>query len=543
MAPKPLSSSSALSSSSSASSSRGMRQHLLPSGCTKLPTELLAKIFLTALFALDDPLPQIASTETLKQAPTVFTQVCRRWRAVALSTPRLWARISVTLLGHARPPKMRHRRLTKTKMSKQKQKDAEKVLMPEDVQFAMFQTWLARSKAAPLSCSVHNMHGSREICMRYLEALCTHSSHWCAINIVGFPLDLFPPLQPDNMQLLEELTINSYSSSAHDIALTRAFARAPRLRRVFVRSADTATWRFPWAQLRELYLVDIDTKDGGPQFDASGYHRILSSCSSNLTSLHLAFSCPTESPTEPLPLTVLAPIHLPNVLELTLNVNEFLPCDPLLRQLQLTSLRTLKLYTSVYPPARALATLRALFAPFADTLRALDISECKLRAGDALALLRLVPALTALNTCWSSCITPEFVRALTLHWDTRGRLEGGQNAMLRELKIVKGLGNGGGRGHASDMEEGEIEYGACLAEMLESRWRVPMAPLEVQTAVTSIEQVREREEMERMEKADKAAERLRCITLRERDLTGMAKTKGAMRRWKEEGLVFNTVMY
>lgn len=62
-----------------------------PTRCS-LPSELLGEIFLRCL-------PQTNYvTPSSDECPLVLTRVCRHWRAVALSTPRLWASLSISLL-------------------------------------------------------------------------------------------------------------------------------------------------------------------------------------------------------------------------------------------------------------------------------------------------------------------------------------------------------------------------------------------------------------------------------------------------------------
>lgn len=59
---------------------------------SSLPPELLGEIFLRCL-------PQTNYvTPSSDECPLVLTRVCRHWRAVALSTPRLWASLSISLL-------------------------------------------------------------------------------------------------------------------------------------------------------------------------------------------------------------------------------------------------------------------------------------------------------------------------------------------------------------------------------------------------------------------------------------------------------------
>ncbi|KAJ7149603.1 hypothetical protein C8R46DRAFT_862664, partial [Mycena filopes] len=53
-----------------------------------LPTEIICEIFLRFL-----PIYPLRPPLTGPGSPTVLTQVCRAWRAIALSTPSLWRAI------------------------------------------------------------------------------------------------------------------------------------------------------------------------------------------------------------------------------------------------------------------------------------------------------------------------------------------------------------------------------------------------------------------------------------------------------------------
>ncbi|KAJ7780963.1 hypothetical protein B0H16DRAFT_1496688 [Mycena metata] len=60
-----------------------------PGACdltTRLPPEILAEIFLTSLVNGEDSDSDILSWE----APWLLSDVCGRWKAIALSTPELW---------------------------------------------------------------------------------------------------------------------------------------------------------------------------------------------------------------------------------------------------------------------------------------------------------------------------------------------------------------------------------------------------------------------------------------------------------------------
>lgn len=72
--------------------SLAFHEALASPACYLLPPELLGEIFLRCLPHTN------YITPTLDECPIVLTRVCRHWRAVALSTPRLWASLSISLL-------------------------------------------------------------------------------------------------------------------------------------------------------------------------------------------------------------------------------------------------------------------------------------------------------------------------------------------------------------------------------------------------------------------------------------------------------------
>ncbi|KII91818.1 hypothetical protein PLICRDRAFT_105807, partial [Plicaturopsis crispa FD-325 SS-3] len=59
----------------------------------RLPAELLSEVFVHCLPPDSAPspyAPPLSSGPALGSAPLLLMSVCKRWRAVALSTPRLW---------------------------------------------------------------------------------------------------------------------------------------------------------------------------------------------------------------------------------------------------------------------------------------------------------------------------------------------------------------------------------------------------------------------------------------------------------------------
>ncbi|KAJ7181064.1 hypothetical protein C8R46DRAFT_869839, partial [Mycena filopes] len=54
-----------------------------------LPVEITAEIFIRCL-------PDTPAPPDLTIAPMLLTRICRHWRTIACSTPRLWADLAVT---------------------------------------------------------------------------------------------------------------------------------------------------------------------------------------------------------------------------------------------------------------------------------------------------------------------------------------------------------------------------------------------------------------------------------------------------------------
>ncbi|KAF9525283.1 hypothetical protein CPB83DRAFT_772315, partial [Crepidotus variabilis] len=61
----------------------------------RLPHDILREIFLHCLPANRNPIMSAS------EAPMVLTRVCSSWRAVALSSPRIWARLHIPFPGNA----------------------------------------------------------------------------------------------------------------------------------------------------------------------------------------------------------------------------------------------------------------------------------------------------------------------------------------------------------------------------------------------------------------------------------------------------------
>ncbi|KAJ8078167.1 hypothetical protein PM082_000373 [Marasmius tenuissimus] len=122
---------------------------------------------------------------TLKEAPLLFTNVCRAWREIALSTPRLWSSIHISVSD---PPSS----------IKSDQPCPER----QEAYLQGIKLWLDRSGSHPLTLSIHMTDNtSRSIspredkneptlCSKFMDLLVGHSPRW---RTLSFSLGVRPP--------------------------------------------------------------------------------------------------------------------------------------------------------------------------------------------------------------------------------------------------------------------------------------------------------------------------------------------------------------
>lgn len=135
-----------------------------------IPPEILSEIFLYSLSPIkEESRPDRTWFLQPQFLPILLTRVCRHWRAVAHSTPRLWSDLS-------RLPRVPQ----KTSL--------------HDSFFASVQAWLTYGGTQPL---IIRVSGDRraDVIARYISVLCTHSERWDdAAFIVHQGPDVFPQL-------------------------------------------------------------------------------------------------------------------------------------------------------------------------------------------------------------------------------------------------------------------------------------------------------------------------------------------------------------
>ncbi|KAJ7083487.1 hypothetical protein C8R44DRAFT_54529 [Mycena epipterygia] len=185
-----------------------------------LPNEIVSEIFIQFLpdYPLCPPMVGLLS-------PMCLTQICLKWREIALGTPALWRAVS----AHA--------------------------LMSNERQFHMLQSWLSRSGCCPLSIKMEGVIYNEDASHHIFAAIAPHCARWEYLKLSCTSLsDLFTIEGP--MPLLRDLDIAVYEGG---LVPSAPFRQAPRLR-AFTdrRQFDSLTYPpdfLPWDQLTSLTLV------------------------------------------------------------------------------------------------------------------------------------------------------------------------------------------------------------------------------------------------------------------------------------------------
>ncbi|KAF7326769.1 hypothetical protein MVEN_02595900 [Mycena venus] len=153
--------------------------------------------------------------------PVKLASVCRAWRTIALSTPRLWTFFEVS------PPRGYQRA---------------GVLLP---------IWMSRSGVLPIELKVHE---TRSCQSSYPFHLTDHASRWGILDLnCIIPLELRPLCSPPTFPNLHKLRLVS-RDWCEQIFLPAA--AAPLLRNVVLYSFRLANVILPWDQLTRLHIVD-----------------------------------------------------------------------------------------------------------------------------------------------------------------------------------------------------------------------------------------------------------------------------------------------
>lgn len=189
-----------------------------------LPVELLSKIFELCL-----PEPSKIDCHYMLDAPLLLAQINRRWRYVALSTPKLWTTIKMPFgMGDSAH------------------------------EASLMQTWVKRSGQLPLSLTVQRRWEESD-CDPVLNAIIPHSERWNFVSFTQVFQGKFATLAPvrGRLPMLESLEI---LESETDDYLFRIFELAPRLTTMRSLRLPPPSWR-PWHQLTTWKGVKMSVRE------------------------------------------------------------------------------------------------------------------------------------------------------------------------------------------------------------------------------------------------------------------------------------------
>ncbi|KAJ7629745.1 hypothetical protein DFH06DRAFT_709491 [Mycena polygramma] len=179
-----------------------------------LPSELVSEIFVRILPPYPD-FPQLAGL----LSPTPLTQICRKWREIALGTPELWSALSSFDNNQA------------------------------EWECHTFELWLKRSSFSPLSIRLwtHLMWGKDKV----VEAVLPHRTRWQSLRIDLAALDL--RIFDGPMPLLRNLELMVHEDPPEKVVVSGA----PLLRSVTLTCVAALRVQLPWAQLTSLTLFNV----------------------------------------------------------------------------------------------------------------------------------------------------------------------------------------------------------------------------------------------------------------------------------------------
>ncbi|KAJ7023445.1 hypothetical protein C8F04DRAFT_181747 [Mycena alexandri] len=180
----------------------------------RLPLDVLQEIFIACM-----PSDRNCVMSAL-EAPVLLGRICRSWRDISLSTPRLWSRLHIAepqrdqtlyFLGAGSDPKFAQR-------------------------FENIKMWLGRSGQCPLSISLYSDPNNRSPPDRsaFVQALLPFTPRWQHIHFITSPvtLDAISHLTESDVPLLETVIFDDdyYDLSSPTVGLEQfGLLRSPRI--------------------------------------------------------------------------------------------------------------------------------------------------------------------------------------------------------------------------------------------------------------------------------------------------------------------------
>ncbi|PPQ95673.1 hypothetical protein CVT26_008325 [Gymnopilus dilepis] len=243
--------------------------YTLLSPIRQLPHDILYEIFCYLL-----PIHR-NSLISASEAPLLLTHVCRKWRSVALSSPRLWSRLHITFSDAYRPDRAPVHGYGYTPNS-----SGNPAFVALKRRCDVVKEWLRRSGRHPLSISIYYrstavqpllfgmVNRADNLTRELLEIVTPTCERWRSLELC-IPADVFRQLRmmmpsSDSCQLLTSVKLNFYPRPDHDFISGVALAN---LTQSEIESSLDVFLNAPQVQkltLERLYLSQLSTVERVP---------------------------------------------------------------------------------------------------------------------------------------------------------------------------------------------------------------------------------------------------------------------------------------
>jgi len=226
----------------------------------RLPIDVLHEIFFRCLPTHRNPIMKSS------EAPVLLTRICSSWRAIALSSPRIWSKIHIPLPGDPCFSQGYGMITDQTALNKRRHLYADVLQRRCDV----VRRWLSRAGTCPLSISITHPGSSldppnpkeEELCLEMFKILLSFADRWSDVDI-SMPEDFHNKLQanikPSMFPSLKSLKVNILRLySLNNIEATRIeLLAAPSLRKITIRATlpGDIVLRPVWNRLTHITLA------------------------------------------------------------------------------------------------------------------------------------------------------------------------------------------------------------------------------------------------------------------------------------------------
>ena len=185
--------------------------NIILSPVRRLPLDILHEIFFHCLPTHRNPIMKSS------ESPVLLTRICSSWRAIALSSPRIWSKIHIPLPGDPSFSSAYGTAPDEASLRIRRQKIMDLLRLRCDV----VRTWLSRSGTCPLSISIHHPGSysdsqnlkDNDISYEMFNILLSCADRWSDVDL-SMPEEIYHQLQgdmkPTSFSSLKSLTLSLY---------------------------------------------------------------------------------------------------------------------------------------------------------------------------------------------------------------------------------------------------------------------------------------------------------------------------------------------